>query len=87
MKTIFNGFLCHPLQDRGVVAAEAVVPLANHPVLQWTKLQIPRARWRRGGRRGFVAQTFLQLPSEGDGGEPRSLGYDQHCREEAGLGC
>lgn len=67
-KIIFNCFLCHPLQEGGVVAVEYIIPLANQAVLKWIKafwrkLQISRACWLRGGRKGFVAQTFLQVPS------------------------
>lgn len=68
MFTIFNCLLCHPLLEWGAVAVEYIVLLANQAVLQWIKafwrkVQITRAGWVRGGRKGFAAQTFLQLPS------------------------
>lgn len=67
-KIIFNSFLCHPLQEWGVVTVEYIVLLANQAVLKWIKafwrkVQLSRARWLRGGRKGFVAQTFLRLPN------------------------
>lgn len=49
LKIIFNCFLCHPLQERGAVAVEYIVPPANQAALKWTKafsrkLQISRAQ-------------------------------------------